>query len=48
MEKDVVSVFFNVHLISRSPAEFSPPIGTFMELRSNARLPCLVNLALNV
>ncbi len=31
-----------------SPAEFPPPIGAFMELRSNANLPCLVNLAQGV
>ncbi len=43
----VKSVFFNVHIVSKSPAEFSPPIGAFMELLSNANLPCLVNLALN-
>ncbi len=39
-------MFFNVCIASKSPAEFSPPIGTFMELRSIANLPCLVNLAL--
>ncbi len=38
------SVFFNVCIISKSHAH--PPIGDFMELRSNANLPCLVNLAL--
>ncbi len=41
------SVFFNVCIVSKSPAEFSPPIGGFMELRSNVNLPHLVNLALN-
>ncbi len=25
------SVFFNVHIVSKSHAEFSPPIGAFME-----------------
>ncbi len=40
------SVFFNVHIVSKSRAEFSPPIGAFMELLSNANLPCLVNLRL--
>ncbi len=40
-----VSVFSNVCIVSKSSADFSPPIGTFMELRSNANLPCLVNLA---
>ncbi len=39
------SVFFNVHIVSKSPAEFFPPIGAFMELCSNANLPCLVNFA---
>ncbi len=36
------SVFFNVCIVSKSHAEFPPPIGAFMELRSNANLPCLV------
>ncbi len=40
-------MFFNVRIISKSHAEFSPPIGGFMELHSNANLPCLVNLALS-
>ncbi len=35
-------VFFNVRIVSKSPAEFSPPIGAFMQLRSNTSLPCLV------
>ncbi len=39
------SVFFNVHLVSKSPTEFSPHISAFMELCSNANLPCLVNQA---
>ncbi len=38
-----VSVFFNVHIVSKSPAEFSTPICIVLELRS-----CLVNLALGV
>ncbi len=42
------SIFFNVRIVSKSPTEFSPPIGAFMELRSNANLPYLANLALNV
>ncbi len=42
------SVFFNVHIVSKSPAECSPPIGAFMELCSNANLPCMVNLALDI
>ncbi len=41
-------MFFNVRIVSKSPAELSPPIGAFMELRYNANLPCLVNLALSV
>jgi len=40
----VASVFFNVRIVSKSPAEFSPSISDFMELRSIANLPCLVNL----
>ncbi len=42
------SVFFNVHLVGKSHAEFSPPISAFMELCSNANLPCLVHLALKL
>ncbi len=45
---DVALVFFNVRLVSKSHAEFSPPIGAFMELHSKDNLPCLVNLALSV
>ncbi len=41
-------MFFKVRIGSKSPAEFSPPIGAFMELRYNANLPCLVNLAPSV
>ncbi len=33
------SVFFNVRIVSKSHAEFSLPIGTFMELCSNTNLP---------
>ncbi len=40
------SVFFNMRIVSKTPAEFFSRIGAFMELRSNANLPCLVNLAL--
>ncbi len=40
-----VSVFFNVHIVSRSTAEISTPISAVLELRSCANLPCLVNLA---
>ncbi len=32
-------LFFNVRIVSKSPAEISPPIGAFMELRSNTNLP---------
>ncbi len=42
------SVFFNVHIVSKTQAEFSAPISAFMELLSNANLPCLVNLAQSV
>ncbi len=35
-------MFFNVRIVTKSPAELSPPIGAFMELRSNANLPRLV------
>ncbi len=40
------SVFINVHIVSKTAAEVSLPINTFMELYSNANLPRLVNLAL--
>ncbi len=33
---------------SKSPAELPPSIGVFMDLRSKANLPGLVNLALNL
>ncbi len=42
---DVVSVFFNLRIVSKSPAEISMPIGAVLELRSHANLPRLVNLA---
>ncbi len=45
MEMIWLCLFFNVHIVSKSPTEFSTPIGAFMELRSNANLPCFVNLA---
>ncbi len=48
MEMIWLRLFFNVHIVSKSPAEISPPIGAFMELRSNSNLPSLVNLALNL
>ncbi len=44
---DVASVFFNLRIVSKSPAEFSPPIGVVLELRSRANLPCLVKLSLS-
>ncbi len=47
MQKVIVEIklFFNVRIVSKSPAELSPPIGAFMELYSNANLPCLLYLA---
>ncbi len=45
---DVVFVFFNLCVVSKSPAEISTPIGAVLELHSRANLPCLVNLALNL
>ncbi len=42
------SVYLIVLIVSKSHAEFSPPIGALIELRSNVNLPCLVNLALDV
>ncbi len=42
-----LSVSFIVRIVSKSHAECSPLIGAFIELRSNANLPCLVNLAHN-
>ncbi len=38
-------LFFNLHHVSKSPVEFSTFVSAFMELRSNANLPCLVNLS---
>ncbi len=38
MEMRCCVLFFNVHLVIKLPAEFSPPIGAFMELCSNANL----------
>ncbi len=32
-------MFFNLHVLSKSPAEMSPPIGVILELRSHANLP---------
>ncbi len=40
----VASVFFNLHIVSKSPAEIYPPIGAVLELRSRTNLPCLVKL----
>lgn len=42
------SVFFNLFIVSKSPAEFSTPFGTFMGMRSHTNLHCLVNLAITV
>ncbi len=36
---DVASVFFNLHVVSKSPAEISTPIGALLELCSRANLP---------
>ncbi len=44
---DVASVFFNLCIVIKSPAEMSLPIGAVLELRSSANLPCLVKLALH-
>lgn len=43
-----MSVLFNVHIVSKSFAELSSPIGILMGLWSHANLPSLVHLALNV
>lgn len=40
------TVFFNLHVVSKSSSELSSPICTCLELRSDANLPCLINLAL--
>ncbi len=40
------SVFFNLLIVSRSTAELSPPISTFIGLRSHVNLPCLLILTL--
>ncbi len=42
------SVFFNLHIVSRSPTKLSTTSGALMILQSLANLPCLVNLALRV
>ncbi len=41
-------MFFNLLIVSKSLAEISTLIGAVLELRSNANLPCLVNLALSL
>lgn len=38
-------MFFNVRIVSRSPAEISTPICALMGLWSHANLTCLLNLA---
>ncbi len=41
------SVFFNMHIVSKLPAEFPPPICTFIELcnlRCTAKRPRIMNL----
>ncbi len=40
-------MFFNLRVVSKSPADISTPIAAVLELRSHANLPCLVKLALN-
>ncbi len=45
--RDVTAVFFNLRIVSKSPAGICPPIGSVLELHSCANLPCLVKLALN-
>ncbi len=42
-----MSVFFNLRVVSKSPAEISTAIGAVLELRSCINLPWLVKLALN-
>ncbi len=42
---DVASVFFNLHVVSKSPAEISTPISSVLELWSCANLHCLENMA---
>ncbi len=39
-------MFFNLRVVSKSPAEISTPIGAVLELCSRANLPCLVKLSL--
>ncbi len=40
MQKVIVEIklFFNVRIVSKSPAELSPPIGAFMELYYHLKL----------
>ncbi len=47
-KRDVASVFFNLHIVSKSPAEISSPIGTFLVLCSRANFPYVVKLAHNI
>ncbi len=42
--RDVASVFFSLHIVSKSRAEMSTPIGAVVESHSHANLPCLVKL----
>ncbi len=48
MEINWLRLFLMCTLPVNHPQNFFPPICTFMELRSNANLPCLVNLALSL
>ncbi len=44
----VVSVFFNLRIVSKSPPEMSTPIGAVQELHSRANLPGLEKLAIRL
>ncbi len=44
----MLRLFFNLRVVSKSPAEISTPIGAVLELQSRTNLPCLVKLALNI
>ncbi len=43
---EMLHVFFHLRIVSKSPAEISPPICAVLELCSRANLPCLLKLAL--
>ncbi len=48
MEMIWLRLCYSMRIASKSHTEFSPLIDTFMELRCNAILPRLINLALNL